>query len=167
MTKNSSMLIMSNKKSYLYLIIWVAILLLISSAIGSFTKSSIDTWYKTLIKSPITPPNYLFGIAWTALYVSIATSGWIIWHSDPFNELKSIRNLYISQLLLNWSWTPIFFSYHLTGVSLICLCTIIILVVLLIIKAYKKIRTASLLLIPYLLWLLFAAHLNFYIWQYN
>jgi benzodiazapine receptor len=97
----------------------------------------------------------------------IATSGWIIWRSDSFAALKTIKKLYVSQLILNWLWTPLFFSYHLTGVSLICLCSIIILVALLIMKSYKKINSASLLLIPYLLWLLFAVHLNFYIWQNN
>ena len=116
-------------KSYIHLIIWIAILLLISSIIGASTKSSVDTWYKTLNRSPLNPPNYLFGVAWSALYAMIAISGWIIWCSDSFTGLKTIKKLYISQLILNWSWAPLFFSYHLIGVSLICLCAIIILVV--------------------------------------
>jgi tryptophan-rich sensory protein len=110
---------------------------LIGSIIGALTKSSVDTWYKTLNRSPLNPPNYLFGIAWSVLYAMIATSGWIIWRSDSFAALKTIKKLYVSQLILNWLWTPLFFSYHLTGVSLICLCSIIILVALLIMKSYK------------------------------
>lgn len=157
----------AKNKSYLSLIIWIASLILIGSSIGLLTKSSVDTWYITLNRSPLTPPNYLFGIAWSILYGMIATSGWLIWRSKPFASLHLIKILYVLQLLLNWSWTPLFFTYHLTGLALICLSLIIILVALLIMKSYKEINIAALLLIPYLLWLLFAAHLNFYIWQYN
>jgi translocator protein len=154
-------------KSYVSLIIWIVSLMLIGSSIGVLTKSSVDTWYMTLNRSPLTPPNYLFGIAWSILYGMIATSGWLIWRSNPFTRLNLIKILYVIQLVLNWSWTPLFFSYHLTGLALICLSLIIILVALLIIQSYKKINMAALLLVPYLLWLLFAGHLNFYIWQYN
>lgn len=154
-------------KNYMALIIWIASLVLVGSSIGALTNSSVDTWYMALNRSPLTPPNYFFGIAWSILYVMIATSGWMIWRSKPFAELKLIKTGYIIQLVLNWSWTPLFFSYHLTGLALICLSLIIILVALMIIKAYTKINIAMLLLIPYLLWLLFAFQLNFYIWHYN
>lgn len=154
-------------KEYLSLLIWIGSLIVIGSCLGILTKSGVDSWYITLDRSPLTPPNYIFGIAWTILYAMIATSGWIIWRSNQFAELNSIKNLYIFQLILNWSWTPLFFTYHLKGISLLCLSAIIALVALIIFKSYKKIRNAGLILIPYLLWLLFAAHLNFYIWQYN
>jgi len=155
------------RKDYLSLIIWIAALMLIGSSIGALTKTSVDTWYTTLIRSPLTPPNYYFGIVWSILYAMIATSGWLIWNSNEFTGLRLIKILYIAQLLLNWSWTPLFFSYHLIGPALICLSLIIILVVLLIISSFNKINMAALLLIPYLLWSLFAAYLNFYIFRYN
>ncbi len=155
------------RKNYLSLIIWIASLMLIGSSIGAITKSSVDTWYATLLRSPLTPPNYLFGIVWSILYAMIATSGWIIWNSNTFPGLRLIKTLYIVQLLLNWSWTPLFFSYHLIGPALICLSLIIILVGLLAINCYNKINKVGLLLIPYLLWSLFALYLNFYIFQYN
>jgi benzodiazapine receptor len=159
---------MPRNKSYLSLIIWIAALVLIGSSIGMLTKNSVDTWYVTLNRSPLTPPNYLFGIVWSILYIMIATSGWLIWRSDRFDESTSpIKKLYIIQLVLNWSWTPLFFSYHFTGLALICLSLIILFVASLIIISYKKINIAALLLAPYLLWSLFAAHLNFYIWKYN
>ena len=154
-------------KSYVSLIIWITLLILVGSIIGFFTKSSVDTWYKTLNRSPLTPPNYLFSIAWSTLYAMIGTSGWMIWRSESLPELKPIKTLYISQLILNWLWTPIFFTYHFVGISLICLCCLTMLVILLIIKSYEKFTLCSLLLVPYLLWLLFAIHLNFYIWQHN
>lgn len=156
-----------NHKSYLSLVIWISTLILIGSSIGILTKNSIDTWYITLNRSALTPPNYLFGIVWSVLYAMIATSGWLIWRSNPFKDLGLIKNLYLMQLVLNWSWTPLFFSYHLTGFALSCLCLIIVLVSTLCIKSYKKINTAAILLVPYFLWSLFAGYLNFYIWYYN
>lgn len=153
--------------SALTLILWITILLLVSSAIGALTKSSIDSWYVALNRSPLTPPNYMFGIVWSILYVMIAISGWMIWRSEYTPKLKAIKTLYITQLLLNWSWTPLFFGYHLVGTALICLIVITIVVALLIIKSYKNLVTVSTFLTPYFLWLLFATYLNLYIWLYN
>lgn len=149
------------------LIIWITALIGIGWGLGHLTQSNVDTWYVTLNRSSHSPPNYVFGIVWTVLYAMIATSGWLIWNSDPFPELPQVKRLYISQLVLNWSWTPIFFGLHLPGVALACLGTIVILVGKLIAKTYERLTIASLLLMPYFAWSVFAAYLNFFIWQNN
>ena len=154
-------------KSYISLIIWIAALILIGSSIGTLTKSNIDTWYITLNRSPLTPPNYLFGIVWSILYGIIATCGWMIWRQQSFRKLMLIKCLYVTQLILNWSWTPLFFSYHLTGSSLMCVLFMNILVAMIIYVSYSRIKLVSLLMTPYLIWILFATYLNFYIWQHN
>lgn len=154
-------------KKYVSLMIWIISLLLVGYILGQLTKISVDVWYMTLNRSPLTPPNYTFGIAWSILYVMIAISGWLIWQSDCFPELNLIKRVYVSQLFLNWSWTPLFFTYHLTGLALMFISLIIICVAFLILKSYAKLKSTALLLTPYFIWLLFAAYLNFYIWQYN
>ena len=154
-------------KNYLSLIIWIAALVLIGSIIGSLTKPEISTWYITLNRAPLTPPNYVFPVAWTILYGAIGACGRVIWSTESFSNLKLIKSLYLIQLILNWSWTPLFFYYHLTGFSLLVLVAMDILVGMIIYLAYPKIRSVSLLMIPYLLWIVFASYLNFYIWQYN
>lgn len=154
-------------KNYLSLIIWIAALILIGSVIGSLTKPEISTWYSTLNRASLTPPNYVFPVAWTILYGIIGACGWLIWSNESCSYLGLIKSLYLIQLVLNWSWTPLFFYYHLTGFSLIVLLAMDILVGLIIYLAYPKIKPVSLLMIPYLLWILFASYLNFYIWQYN
>jgi benzodiazapine receptor len=154
-------------KSYISLMIWIVGLVLIGFLIGSSTATAVDTWYSTLNHAPLTPPNYVFGIAWTILYIMLGDCGWIIWSQQPFPELKLIKKLYVLQLLLNWSWTPLFFSYHLTGWSLVCIVVMGMLVAGIIYLAYPRVRWASLLLIPYFMWLLFATYLNFYAWQCN
>ena len=154
-------------KNYLSLIIWTLGLIAIGGVIGSLTKPEISTWYSTLNRSALTPPNYVFPIAWTILYGIIGICGWLMWRAQAFPNLSIIKTLYLAQLILNWSWTPLFFHYHLTGFSLVVLGLMDILVVTLIWLAYQKMRAVSLLMIPYLSWILFASYLNFYIWQYN
>jgi len=157
----------AKNKNYLSLIIWILALIAIGGVIGSFTKPEISTWYSTLHRSTLTPPNYIFPIAWTILYGIIGACGWLIWRASSFPKLKALKTLYVIQLILNWSWTPFFFRYHLTGLSLLILGAMDILVATLILLAYSKIRSLSLLMTPYLFWILFASYLNFHIWWCN
>ena len=154
-------------KTYLSLIIWIVVLIAIGGVIGSLTKPEINSWYSTLNRSTLTPPNYVFPVAWTILYGIIGACGWLIWRPQAFPKLSIIKTLYVAQLILNWSWTPLFFHYHLTGLSLVVLVVMDSLVGAISCLSCQKIRTVSLLMIPYLSWILFASYLNFYIWQYN
>lgn len=157
----------AKNKNYLSLIIWIVLLITIGGVIGSLTKPEINTWYSTLYRSTLTPPNYVFPVAWTILYGVIGACGWLIWRTIAFPKLSAIKTLYEIQLILNWSWTPLFFHYHLAVLSLIVLGAMDIMVCTIIWLAYSKMRAVSLLMIPYLLWILFATYLNFYIWQFN
>lgn len=153
-----------SKKSFLVLLAWISTLILIGWIIGLLTKSNVATWYPTLIRSPLTPPNYVFAPVWTILYAMIGAAGWLIWGEE---NQKTLKTLFIAQLVLNWSWTPIFFSYHLTGMALICLLAILALVATIIAKTHQSVPKVAILLTPYFLWLLLACHLNFYIWMHN
>lgn len=154
-------------KKFLLLIAWITVLLSIGSAIGFLTKENIDPWYMSLNRSSLSPPNHLFGIAWSILYAMIAISGWLIWQAQDFSRLVSIKKIYIVQLLLNWSWTPLFFYYHQTGLALAVILMIIVLVASLIMLSLSKLRATAWLMTPYLIWSAFACYLNFYIWLYN
>ena len=154
-------------KSYATLLIWIVTIIAIGSIIGSLTKPEISAWYNALHRAPLTPPNYIFPVAWTILYAIIGICGWIIWRTQLFPQLIVIKCLYVIQLILNWSWTPLFFHCHLVGLSFLILASMDILVSMLVWLTYRKIRLVSLLLIPYLFWILFASYLNFYIGWYN
>jgi benzodiazapine receptor len=158
---------MHYRKKYLSLITWIVALVAIGSIIGSLTIAAISTWYSTLNRSPLTPPNYVFPVVWSILYSAIGACGWLIWRTTTFSVLSTIKTLYMIQLILNWSWTPLFFYFHLIKTSLFILISMDIIVGMLILLAYSKIKTVSLLMIPYLLWILIATYLNLYIWQYN
>ncbi len=167
LSKMSLLFMNAENKNHLSLIIWIVALIVIGGVIGSLTKPEISTWYSTLNRSILTPPNYVFPIAWTILYGIIGACGWLIWRESSFRKLNVIKIIYLTQLILNWSWTPLFFHYHLTGFSLVVLVAMDILVGILIFLAYRRMRAVSLLMIPYLSWILFASYLNFYIWQHN
>ena len=154
-------------KNYLSLILWIAALIALGSVIGAFTTPEIRTWYSTLNRSPLTPPNHVFPIAWTLLYGAIGACGWLIWRTQSFPQLRAIKILYLLQLVLNWSWAPLFFNAHCTGLALLVLGGMDILVSIIILLTYQRIRFVALLMIPYFLWILFASYLTFYIWQHN
>lgn len=157
---------MKNRK-YLSLTIWVLALIAIGSIIGSLTKPEISEWYMGLNRSPLTPPDYVFPLVWTILYGGIGAAGWVIWGTLSVPKLRIIKTLYIIQLILNWSWTPLFFHYHLMGLGLLVLGGMGISVGMLMRLTYSKLRTVWLLMLPYLWWILFASYLNGYIWQHN
>lgn len=154
------------KKDYLYLLIWIIVISFIGFSFGSLTKPQINNWYLTLQRSPLTPPNYIFGVVWSILYFFLSIFGWIIFNAKIYNKknLLIIKILYIVQLLLNFSWTPIFFYYHLIDYSFIILIIMDAMVFLIIlISLLNKLRFLYLLMIPYFIWICFATYLTYYL----
>jgi len=117
--------------------------------------------YNKLKKSLLTPPSYIFGIVWPILYLMIGLS--IIFYLS--SKEKSILGilLFILQLLLNLSWSPIFFKFKNYKLSFIIILLLIIIVYFNIIEFGRTNLLSSYLLIPYLIWILFASYLNLYI----
>ncbi len=152
---------------YILLAGWIGSLLFISSLLGFLFKNDIMGWYESLQISPFTPPSIVFSIVWPILYSMIATVGWIIWNQKTINHHNAIKIVYITQLLLNWSWMPLFFKMHLIGSSLICLITTLLLSLSLVFLLKKQLPVAALLLVPYTAWLTFAAYLNMYVLIHN
>ena len=155
------------EKKYIALILWIVSLTLISWVIGIITKGNTTTWYIEINRSALSPPNYMFGIVWGILYLMIAISGWLIWYSDSLKRLHSIKILFIAQLLLNFSWTTLFFQLRFFGLSALWVACIIYILCYIIYKTYSQSTTLCLLLLPYTIWSIFALYLNGYIWLYN
>ena len=149
---------------YLKLALWIGLYLSVAFGIGQSTQASIDSWYQTLEKPSFNPPNWIFPIMWSFLYILIATAGWKLWQVGASIKLKII---YIIYTLLNWAWTPIFFGAQLIFPAFIWIVAINAVTILFISQAYKEVRLSALLMVPPLLWTLFAALLNYYIWRMN
>ena len=141
------------------------IIILFTLIISFLSMDKIDGWYLHLNKSPYTPPGYIFSIVWIILYILMSISVWIIWKKEK--QITFPIQLYIIQLILNFAWSPLFFKYHCIKESLFLLLLIWTLVFIIINLFYSINKTASLLLIPYLIWLSFAFYLNYYIVENN
>ena len=148
----------------IYDIIKLFIIIVITLTTSFLSMSKIDTWYVNLKKSSLTPPGYMFSIFWIMLYILMSISVWIILASLQKDKQFSLPIiLFIIQLILNFMWSPLFFKYHLIYESLFLLFVIWIIVLIIIYLFYSINKIASILLIPYIIWLSFALYLNFYI----
>ena len=126
----------------------------IAGAIGSyFTFPSIETWYSALTKPAFSPPNYLFGPVWSVLYLLMGVSLYFVW--------KKYLKLFLFHLALSAFWSISFFGMQNISLGLLVIIALWAVIAYMIIKFYKVEKLASYLLIPYLVWVTFAAYLNF------
>jgi translocator protein len=153
----------TKRLNLMYFLCWIVILLLVSYFMGQITQVNLSVWYQPLIKSTLTPPPITFAIVWPALYVLLAILGAMIFSKENQYSPK-IKVLYLTQLILNWSWTPIFFYLHRVGIALFFLSSMVVITTALIIEGYAKNKMIFFLFMPYLIWIIFATYLNAIIW---
>lgn len=124
-------------------------------------------WYNSLKKPSFQPDSSVFGPVWTVLYIMMFVSLWFI-IATPFSWVHVIAYLlFISQLILNLCWTPVFFKDHdLLKAFLLCLLLAFLVFVTMVVFFFIS-KLASLLLVPYFLWCCFAGILSFEIWEMN
>ena len=130
------------------------LLVILTSVIGSFANVYInsDDWYANLVKSPLNPPSFVFGIVWPILYAIMALVS--------FKMANKISNLFIAQLIANAAWSWMFFYFHAPVMALVDI-SVLIYLNLKILKILKGESTVLFYLyLPYLIWLSFAAFLN-------
>ncbi len=126
-----------------------------------FTIASIPTWYAGLIKPSFSPPNWIFAPVWTILYFLIGISVFLVWRKGIKNKEIKIAIYYFSaQLFFNFLWSVIFFGLHMPLFAFIDIIALLVAIVLTMMKFSRISKTALYLLIPYLLWVSFAAVLN-------
>jgi len=148
-------------------LLWIVVFQIIGYGLGMITQHNIVSWYPTLHKSTLTPPDIVFPIVWFILYCMLAVSGYTLWQYRHQPKVKLALVFYLLQMLLNWAWTPLFFYFHWIGVSLFCIMAMIILTLITIITTRNTYKLSCVLLIPYFIWLLFAGYLNAVIWILN
>lgn len=126
-----------------------------------FTVPSILTWYTFLHKPVFNPPNWIFGPVWTALYLLMGLSLFLILQKKLKKQKTFLITLFLVQLVLNFFWSVIFFGWHQPLLALVEIIFLWISIALLIIDFWKFSKAAALLLVPYLCWVSFASILNF------
>ena len=126
---------------------------------GSVTISFKEPWYSSLIKSNLNPPDWVFAPVWTILYFMMTIAIWKFWHSK--NRDMNTIYIYFIHIIINTTWSIIFFAFHNLFMAFIVLIILIILIVLLIVRFRRVNMLSYYLMIPYLLWCFYALFLNF------
>ena len=122
--------------------------------IGSLTETA--GWYENLAKPPFNPPGWVFPIAWSILYVLIAIAGWIVWQARNMPALVA----WAAQMLLNFAWTPTFFTAHAILPALVIILTLLATIGAFLTATYRREMTAFWCFMPYAAWVAFASLLN-------
>lgn len=141
----------------------------IIGGITSLLIPNISSIYGDLVKPNFSPPSIVFPITWTILYVLMGVASYKVYVLKYDNiDVSSALFVYAIQLLLNFLWTFIFFGFKLYGLAFLELVVLVLFVMLTIKRFYKKAgKKAAILLLPYLIWIIYAGVLNFFIWMLN
>lgn len=124
-------------------------------------------WYQALEKPLWTPPGWVFGPAWTLLYLLMAVAAWLVWRAEPTAWARAGLAAYLAQLALNGLWSWIFFGLRRPGLALVDLGVLWAMILLTTVLFWKTRPLAGGLLLPYLAWVSFAGALNFEVWRLN
>lgn len=149
------------------LTIFLGWLLLVALVSLSGIATPPGAWYAALEKPPFTPPNLLFPIAWTLLYLLMAVAAWRVTCLSPPGGRVHFLWPFVAQLVANAMWSLLFFGLHWMLVALLDLFVLLALLVLSIRRFRRVSKLASWLLVPYLLWVVFAGYLNTALWWLN
>lgn len=138
-----------------------------AAAIGAAASMDAAPFYAQLLRPDWAPPASVFGPVWSALYALMGIAAWLVWRTSGPRAARLPLSLFLTQLAINALWSWLFFKWHRGALAFadILLLWVLILATLM---AFWRVRVlAAVLLIPYLLWVSFAAALNYAVWQLN
>lgn len=133
-----------------------------------FTSTSVSTWYTWLIKPEFTPPGSVISAVWIILFTLMGISLFLVWREGLNRpEVRNALYIFAVQLIVNILWSGAFFGLRSPMAGMIVIAVLWALILITIIRFWPISRTAALLLVPYILWVSFAAFLNYSIWRLN
>ncbi len=144
------------------LILFLALVLGGGLALGYLTAPG--EWYAGLTRPAFNPPAWVFAPVWTVLYVLIAIAGWRLWERD---RTGWPMRLWWAQMVLNFLWTPVFFTAHQIGLAFVVILLLLAAIIGFIVTVWRPDRVAAWLFMPYAVWVAFASLLNGSIWLLN
>jgi tryptophan-rich sensory protein len=134
-----------------------------------FTARGLAEWYDTLQRPALAPPNWVFGPVWTVLFALVGVALWLVWRqagSSP-REVRVAFGVFVLHFVFNLGWSAAFFGLQDVGLGLAVIGLLWLLIVATMWAFDRVDRRAALLLVPYLLWVSFAAYLNYRFWLLN
>lgn len=152
-------------RTFLPLLFWLLLCQLPALPGGYIVRQNL-VWYHGLTKPPLVPPDIVFGVVWSILYLFLGISAFLLFRKG-LQKHKKTAILFIIQLALNMWWTPVFFGLHELTPALLLLVVMLAEIFWLWKEARLKNGLAALLLVPYAGWLFFACYLNFGFWLLN
>lgn len=144
----------------------IAIPVIAGGLVGILTANSMQD-FEALMKPPLSPPGWLFPVVWTILYILMGIASYLVWRDGNGEQKKQALTLYGLQLIVNLLWPIAFFvlEWYLFAFAWLVLLWVLIYKT---IRAFREINVnAAYLMLPYLLWVTFAAYLNLSIWWLN
>jgi tryptophan-rich sensory protein len=151
-----------------YALVIVPLIVLLGTISGRIANSGYgNPWFDALAKPDIMPPGWLFGVAWTILYILLGLALAIILHARGSQGRGIALAFFAAQMFLNYSWSPIFFAMHEARLALGVILAMLVLAAITAWLFARIRRSAGLLMLPYLAWLCFASLLNYQIIQLN
>ncbi len=139
----------------------------VTAGIGGLASVNAAGFYGQLVQPAWAPPAWLFGPAWTVLFLLMAVAAWLVWRQDGFRGAATAFKFYAAQLVANALWSWLFFAWHLGGLAMAEVIVLWLLIAATLVTFWRIHRLAALLLVPYLAWVSFAAALNFTLWRLN
>jgi len=158
---------MSLTRALIGLGVWIGICFGAAFLGSIFTTPSIPTWYASLAKPSWTPPDWVFGPVWSALYLMMALAAWLVWRRDGLATAAMPITLFMVQLALNATWSIVFFGLHMPGLAFAEIVILWFAILATAIAFWRSTPPAGYLLVPYLIWVTFAAGLNWALWRMN
>ena len=139
-----------------------------AAAVGGLLGTGSDqNWYADLAKPSWTPPAWVFGPVWMVLYGMMAVAVWLVWLRRSRQPGAAPLVVFAVHLAFNAAWSPLFFGLHRPGMALVDIVLLWLTLAVIMWLFLRRRAVAGLLLVPYLLWVSFAAALNFAIWRLN
>ena len=157
---------MPTTTQWLMLIVFLGVCLGVGALGAVATGKSVRDWYPSLRRPSGTPPGWVFGPVWTALYVLMAISAWLVWRDYGWGARAALL-IFCAQLALNLTWSGIFFGARLPGFALFEIVVLWLAILFNMFVFYALKPASAYLLLPYLLWVMYAAYLNCGIWLLN
>ena len=147
--------------------LWIAAAETVGILSAVFSRMGMQVYRDAVMKPPLSPPGILFPVVWTILYALMGIGAARVYAAGPGSDRNAALNVFVAQLVVNFFWSLIFFCAQAFGFALLWLVLLWVLIIAMIIFFRRVDKPAALLQIPYLLWVTFAAYLNYGVWQMN
>jgi len=160
-----------HERPRLSLVLAVLVVEVVGASGAVFTAQGLASWYGTIRRPALAPPDWVFGPVWTTLFALMGVAVWLVWRrlSSPRAEHRARVALavFAVHFVVNLGWSAAFFGLQSVDLGLTVIIVLLALI-LLTMWAFDRVdRRAALLLVPYLLWTTFAAYLNYRFWVLN